>query len=60
MSGADPTGRIADVLVALVLFRETRFGQRGSGEEEDAEEPDHPHGEPPKSGAVGEKSLFPC
>ena len=50
--------RVEDIVVALVFFAKTGIGKRGSGEEEEAEKPDHPHGEPPISGAVGEKSLL--
>ena len=55
-----PIRRIEYVVVALMLFIEAEFGWGGSGEEEETEESDHQHGEPLKSGAAREQSLFPC
>ena len=52
--------RIEDIVVALIFLRETGFGKRRSGEEEATEEPDHPHGEPPKSETTSRLSLLPA
>jgi hypothetical protein len=40
------------------LLREAGFGESGRGEEEQTEEPDHPHGEPPFAPATA--SFNPC
>ena len=40
---------IEDIVITLILLVKAGIGQRGSGEEEETEEPNHPHGEPPKS-----------
>jgi hypothetical protein len=51
--------RVEDIVVALVLLREAGFGKRMRGEEEETEDPDHPHGETPRSGTASALSLLP-
>ena len=43
------TGRIEDVVVALVLLGEARIGKSGRSKEEETAEPYHPHSESPKA-----------
>ena len=56
------TGRIEDVVVALIFLREAGFRKRRCDRDEQRQKKkeDKPHGEPPKSGTTSGLSLPPC